>query len=80
MSRLLEEVSRDHFPYPPDTPEEIADYLPSIARMLVHRLVPQQARRVNAYILNRCAVGMARVGSAAPRATQGNSGRSHGQA
>ena len=23
MSRLLEEVSRDHFPYPPATPEEI---------------------------------------------------------
>jgi hypothetical protein len=23
MKRLLEEVSRDHFPYPPATPEQI---------------------------------------------------------
>jgi hypothetical protein len=26
MSRLLEEVSRDHFPYPPATPEEIEEF------------------------------------------------------
>ena len=26
MSRLLEEVSRDHFPYPPATPDEIAEF------------------------------------------------------
>jgi hypothetical protein len=26
MSSLLEEVSRDHFPYPPATPEEIAEF------------------------------------------------------
>jgi hypothetical protein len=26
MSRLLEEVSRDHFPYPPATPEEIEQF------------------------------------------------------
>jgi hypothetical protein len=26
MSRLLEEVCRDHFPYPPATPEEIAEF------------------------------------------------------
>ncbi|HEX8699298.1 MAG TPA: SMI1/KNR4 family protein [Myxococcaceae bacterium] len=26
MSRLLEEVSRDHFPYPPATPEEIEKF------------------------------------------------------
>ncbi|WP_386973517.1 SMI1/KNR4 family protein [Archangium violaceum] len=25
-SLLLEEVSRDHFPYPPATPEEIAEF------------------------------------------------------
>ena len=26
MKQLLEEVSRDHFPYPPATPEEIGDF------------------------------------------------------
>ncbi len=26
MTRLLEEVSRDHFPYPPATPAEIAEF------------------------------------------------------
>ncbi|WNG41679.1 SMI1/KNR4 family protein [Archangium violaceum] len=26
MSSLLEEISREHFPYPPATPEEIADF------------------------------------------------------
>jgi hypothetical protein len=26
MSQLLEEVSRDHFPYPPATPEEIEEF------------------------------------------------------
>ena len=26
MSRMLEEVSRDHFPYPPATPEEIEEF------------------------------------------------------
>ena len=26
MSGLLEEVSRDHFPYPPATPEEVAEF------------------------------------------------------
>jgi hypothetical protein len=26
MNRLLEEVSRDHFPYPPATPEEIEEF------------------------------------------------------
>ncbi|WP_257449630.1 SMI1/KNR4 family protein [Archangium lipolyticum] len=26
MSRLLEEVSRDHFPYPPATPEQIEEF------------------------------------------------------
>src|SRR5688500_14160880 len=26
MSRLLEEVSRDHFPHPPATPEEIEEF------------------------------------------------------
>ncbi len=26
MSRLLEEISRDHFPYPPATPEDIEEF------------------------------------------------------
>jgi hypothetical protein len=26
MSSLLEEISREHFPYPPDTPEEIKEF------------------------------------------------------
>jgi hypothetical protein len=26
MNRLLEEVSRDHFPYPPATPEEVEEF------------------------------------------------------
>jgi hypothetical protein len=34
MSSLLEEISREHFPYPPATPEEISSFSEFLEQVL----------------------------------------------